>query len=70
MTDTIASRLRYAREKRGLKRTVLSELAGLGRNAVAEYETGQRLPGAETVVKLAKVLGVSCDYLLGVQENF
>lgn len=70
MADTFAARLRLVRERRGMKRTVLAELAGLDRNAITHYEEGRRLPNAAALSSLAVVLEVSADYLLGLEENF
>lgn len=58
-------RLRKLRERRRLKRAVLSELCGLDRNAIARYESGERLPSVETICSIADYFEVSVDYLIG-----
>lgn len=58
-------RLRRLRERRRLKRAVLSELCGLHRNAVSQYETGARLPSVEAACAIADYFEVSVDYLIG-----
>ncbi|MDL2214481.1 helix-turn-helix transcriptional regulator [Clostridia bacterium OttesenSCG-928-O13] len=63
-----AARLRAAREGAGLSQVVLSELAGLRRTAVGDFEQGKHMPSAEGLYGLAGALGVSCDYLLGVEN--
>lgn len=67
--DEFARRLRQAREEAGLGRVLLSELAGLGPNAVGAYEEGRRYPSVPNLIKLARVLCVQVDFLLGT-ENF
>lgn len=44
-----------------------SRLGGTGA-AVSAYETGNRLPSYEVLVKIANILGVSTDALLGRQS--
>lgn len=59
------SRLRSAREQRGLNQTELAKLAGLQPAAIGHFEAGRRKPSFANIRTLAKVLEVSSDYLLG-----
>lgn len=71
-TDTrlFARRLRKMRVKRGISCRVLSELCGLSPGQVARYENGKcRGVTARTVVLLAEELGVSVDWLLGIDKK-
>lgn len=56
-------RLQHLREKRRVKRSVMSELCGLDHNAVREYERGERRPTADALEAMANYLGVTMDYL-------
>lgn len=56
-------RLRALREKRGVKRAVMSELCGLNHNAVRRFERGERTPNAAALEAMADYLGVTLDYL-------
>ena len=62
--QTFPERLQYLREKRGISRFVLSELCGLGKNQIARYERGERVPNADALVALSDFFEVSVDYLL------
>lgn len=62
-------RLRRLREQKRMKRRVLGELCGLGKNAIGRYERGEREPTLSAVVALADFFGVSVDYMLGKDEN-
>lgn len=62
-------RLRRLREQKRMKRRVLGELCGLGKNAIGRYERGEREPALSAVVALADFFGVSVDYMLGKDEN-
>lgn len=54
--------------RRQMRPTVLSELAGLDRNAVADYEGRRRVPGIKALRGIALALGVSADWLLGMRD--
>jgi transcriptional regulator with XRE-family HTH domain len=59
------SRLKAARELRGLNQDQLAERSGLQPSAVSHFETGGRKPSFDNLKRLADALGVSTDYLLG-----
>ncbi len=59
-------RLREAREERGLTQEQLGKKAGISALMVSHFETGTRKkPSIENLLKLAKAVDVSTDYLLG-----
>jgi len=67
--EIFAFRLRYLREKKNLKRAVLSELCGLRRNAISQYERLEKSPSLSAVERIADYFGVSVDYLLGREKK-
>lgn len=63
--STMRERLRIARETRGLSRHKLSLAAGLAQALAGAIERGDITdPGGSTIAALARVLGVSTDWLL------
>jgi len=56
---------RTIRERRGLTQVALGQRAGIAPASISHFETGQRVPSLESLVKLADALGVSVDELLG-----
>jgi len=68
-TKFLGIRLREVREKRGLNQRELAELAGSYVSNMSYYESGKRIPSLELFVKIAGVLGVSTDYLLGNTDD-
>lgn len=60
----IGERIKAARLKRGLYQREI----GFHREVISRFETGSQIPGVRAIVRLAKVLGVSADYLLGLSE--
>ena len=63
--EIFAFRLRHLRERKKLKRAVLSELCGLRRNAISQYERLEKPPSLFAIERIADYFGVSVDYLLG-----
>ena len=60
------SRLREIRKQKGLTQEQLGNLIGVGKSAICCYEKETRNPTIEVILELVHVLGVSADYLLGV----
>ena len=60
--------LRQIRKSRGLTMKQLGDLVGKSEPAIGLYETGNREPDFETLLKLADVLNCSVDSILG--NNF
>jgi transcriptional regulator with XRE-family HTH domain len=63
--EEVRRNLREIRESRGLTQAELGIRAGVGAASVSHFETGQRAPSLETLVKLADALGITVDTLLG-----
>lgn|SRR5262245_5528741 len=64
----IASRLKTAREQAGLTQAQVAKNLGLHRPSVSEMEAGRRSVSAEELATLAKLYGVSVDWLTGTQK--
>lgn len=62
----VGSRLKEARKKQNLSQEALGKLLGLSKSAICLYESERRNPSLETIIELIYILGVSSDYLLGV----
>ncbi len=68
----LADILRDLRKEKGLTQRKLAERVWVDPSTIALYEMGDRSPSLEVLVRLARVLGVTTDYLLGVsnQRNY
>jgi transcriptional regulator with XRE-family HTH domain len=53
------------REQQGLTQAELGRRAGMAAASVSHFETGQRTPSVESLVKLSDALSVSLDSLVG-----
>lgn len=67
--DTIANRLRVARDARGLSQAELAERCGLQPSAISHYETGRREPSAANLARLCRALEVSADAILDLPSH-
>ena len=62
------NRIKDLREDRDLRQLDVAQAVGIDQRSLSNYETGKTNPDSETVIKLAKFFGVTCDYLLGVSD--
>ena len=62
-------RLRTAREKSGLSQAELAKKIGYAPTTYRNYENTTREPNFDTLKKIASILNVSTDYLLGMDNN-
>jgi transcriptional regulator with XRE-family HTH domain len=62
-------RLLLARRRCALSQEALAEKAQLFKTDISKYERGQSQPTLPRLVRLARSLGVSADYLLGLKES-
>lgn len=63
------NKLRELRKERNLTQKQLAELIGVQNSIISFYEVGDRIPSPEVIIKLARVLHVSSDYLLGLEKQ-
>jgi len=57
------------RNERNLSQEQLAQKIGVSRSTVATYESGSRLPSFDSLIALARVFGVTTDYMLGVSDR-
>lgn len=61
--------IRRLREERGMTQKKFAQRIGIANSTVNLYETGERYPSLTTLVSISKVLGVTTDYLLGLDDH-
>lgn len=67
---TFGIRLRELRENEGYhSQQALADALGVAQSTVANWERGRREPNYATTVRLARLLGVTTDYLLGLSDQ-
>lgn len=66
--ETIGERLARMRKDRGITQQEMAELLGTSQPIVSDYERGELRLHGELIVKIAGILGVSGDELLGLER--
>ena len=61
---SIGSKLAQARKAANLTQEQLAERLGVTRQAVSRWESDAAYPETDKIVRMARLLNVSCDYLL------
>ena len=62
-------RLKELRKKKGISQLRLATELNTTQNTISRYETGEREPGIDELIKIADYFNVSVDYLVGRTEN-
>lgn len=65
----LGNRLKGLRNKKGMTQKELADMLGVTDGAVGMWERGRREPGGDKLSQLARIFGVSVDYLLGHSDN-
>jgi len=65
----IGDRIKLLRKGKKLSLAKLAKLSDLTSGTISHIETSRNKPTAEVIVKLAKALEVTTDYLLGVEKD-
>lgn len=66
----IGKRIKTAMIERDISAKELEISCGMGQGHISRITTGINEPSASSLVKIAKALDVSADYLLGLKEDF
>lgn len=66
---SLGDRIRRARVKKGLSQVSLADAIGVKAGTLSGYEREYRRPDVEMLGRIASVLGVSTDYLLGRTDD-
>lgn len=64
-----ASRLRQRAEELGISNAEAARRVGLSERRYAHYASGKREPDLATLVRIAKVLGTTPNWLLAIQDS-
>lgn len=63
----LGNRLKQVREDNGKSKEEVSTYLDIAPRSYGRYETGERVPDLETMIRLASYFGCSLDYLVGVE---
>ena len=62
--NSIGERINYIRTEMELNRDQFAEYLGVSRNTIARYETDERKPDADFIIRFCEEYKVSADWLL------
>ena len=65
---TLGEKLQELRRTGAMSQDVLAERLGVSRQAVSKWERDEAVPETDKIVKIARIFGVSTDYLLLDEE--
>ena len=61
--------LKKIRKEKGISQLKLAMDLNTNQNTISKYETGEREPGINELIKIADYFDVSIDYSVGRTEN-
>ena len=62
-------RLKEIRKAKGISQLKLAMDLNTNQNTISRYETGEREPGINELIKIANYFNISIDYLLERTDN-
>ena len=62
-------RLKEVRKMKGISQLKLAMDLNMNQNTISRYETGEREPGIQELIKIADYFNVSVDFLLERTDN-
>ena len=65
----IGHRIRQLRIQRNLSQTTLAKQLGVSKSVISSYENEIHYPPYDVLLQIARIFGVSTDYLLGASGN-
>ena len=66
---TTTQRKKELISKKGISQKQLAKISGLTESTISHYVRGERIPRGVNLIKIAKALDTTADYLLGNEEN-
>ena len=62
-------KLKEIRKSKKISQLKLAMDLNMNQNTISRYETGEREPGINELIKIADYFNISVDYLLGRTDN-
>lgn len=67
--NNLAEKIAKLRKEKGLTQSQLAEMINVSNKTISRWETGEGYPEITLLMPLAKALGVTTDYLLGITQD-
>lgn len=65
----LGKRIKSLREENKIQQTEFAKIIGVSNVVLSRYETGDRKPDYDTLIKIAEHFDVTIDYLLGRSDD-
>ena len=65
----IGTKLKQLRRQRNISQIALAKQLGVSKSVISSYENDIHLPPYDMLLQMARLFGVSTDYLLGASNN-
>jgi Predicted transcriptional regulators len=62
-------KLKTLRKEKGLTQLQLAERLGITKSVISAYESSSRYPSYDVLISIARIFGVTTDYLLGLGKG-
>lgn len=69
MLYNIADRIKYLRDKAGMKQVELAKRLGISRSAVNSWEMSLSIPSVANIIEMTQIFHVSADYMLALSDE-
>lgn len=67
--DNFTQKLAFAIKQSGLKQIEIAKKIGISKQCITDFKTGKSYPSIQTLALLCKILDISADYLLGIEDE-
>ena len=65
----ISEKLKALRTAKKMSQKDLADKVGVAKSVVSFYESGDRFPSYDVLIKISRIFNVTTDYLLGVERE-
>ena len=65
----LGEKLKVLRTAKKMSQKELAERIGIAKSVISFYESGDRFPSYDVLIKLARIFNVTTDYLLDVERE-
>ena len=66
---TLGEKLKALRTAKKMSQKELAERIGIAKSVISFYESGDRFPSYDVLIKIARIFNVTTDYLLDVERE-
>lgn len=65
----VGMKIKQLRRQRNISQIALAKQLGVSKSVISSYENGIHYPPYDVLIQIARIFGVSTDYLLGLSGN-